>query len=39
VALDGRLWDAGWLYILGGLQHEGGMGRREDIGMRRGGIQ
>jgi hypothetical protein len=26
------------LYMVGGLQHEGGMGRREDIGVRRGGI-
>jgi len=39
VALDGCLWDAGWLYILGGLQREGGMGRREDIGVQRGGMR
>ncbi len=38
VALDGRRWDSGWVYMLGGLQRVGGMGRREDIGVRRGGI-
>jgi len=39
VALDGRLWDPGWVYMLGGLQHVGGMGRRGDIGVARGGIE
>src|SRR6266851_5240495 len=38
VALDGRCWDLGWVYMLGGLQHVGGMGRRKDIGVWRGGI-
>jgi hypothetical protein len=37
VALDGRLWDPGWLYMVGGLQRVGGMGRRGDIGVPRGG--
>jgi len=39
VVLDGCLWDPGWVYMLGGLQHVGGMGRRGDIGIVKGGIE
>src|SRR5712671_1398929 len=38
VVLDGRLWDPGWLYMVGGLQGVGGVGRREYIVVQGGGI-
>jgi hypothetical protein len=38
VVLDSRLWDLRWPYIVGGLLHMGGIGRREDIGAWMGDI-